>query len=103
MSASLGAPPARRGRRFVQGLVILVGLLILAYPLTVGAAPTIRCRGTVMEPGDVCRKADGSGQQTYEQRRRDQRNAKPVVGAGGLLLAGFGVLLLGSELRRRPA
>ena len=94
--------PVRRGRRLVQLLVILVGLVVLAYPLTLGAAPEIRCRGAAMQPGDTCAKADGSGQQSYEQRLRDQRNARPVIAVGGLLLTGFGVLLLRSELQRRP-
>lgn len=84
-------------------MVILLGLVVLAYPLTAGASPEISCRGTRMGPGDTCAKADGSGQQTYEQRLRDQQNARPVVAVGGLLIAGFGVVLLRAELKRRPA
>lgn len=94
--------PVRRARRFAHLLVVLLGLVVLAYPLTVGADPEISCRGVRMGPGDVCTKSDGSGQQTYEQRRRDHRNARPVIAVGGLLVAGFGVVLLRSELRRRP-
>jgi hypothetical protein len=55
-----------------------------------------------MRPGDTCAKADNSGTQTYEQRARDLRNARPVIGVGGALVAGFGLVLLVGELRRRP-
>jgi hypothetical protein len=92
--------PVRRGVRLAHLLVVLAGLLVLAYPFTVGAAPDVSCRGQVMQPGDSCAKADGSGVQTYEQRARDLRNARPVIGAGGLLVAAFGVILLRGELRR---
>ncbi len=105
MSRPSGVPArrARRARQLAHLVVILLGLMVLAYPLTVGASPQFSCRGTRMGPGDTCAKADGSAQQTYEQRLRDQRNARPVLAVGGLLIAGFGVVLLRSELRRRPA
>ena len=101
MSTPVPSPPPRRRRRFAHLLVVLVGLLALAYPFTAGASPDISCRGAAMGPGDTCVKADGIGRQTYEQRARDQRNARPVIAVGGLLVAGFGVVLLRSEVRRR--
>jgi hypothetical protein len=85
-----------------HALVVLVGLVVLAYPFTLGAAPQVTCRGATMRPGDSCAKADNSGSQTYEQRARDVRNARPVIAVGGALVAGFGGVLLVSELRRRP-
>ena len=99
MTAPAGAP--RRRIWLAHALVVLAGLLVLAYPFTVGASPAVTCRGVPMGPGDACRKADGSGSQTYEQRARDVRNARPVIAAGGALLAGFGTVLLVGELRRR--
>jgi len=94
--------PVRRRRTWVaHALVVLAGLLVLAYPFTVGASPDVTCRGVPMRPGDACPKADGSSSQTYEQRARDLRNARPVIAAGGALVAGFGAVLLAGELRRR--
>jgi hypothetical protein len=84
-----------------HALVVLVGLLVLAYPFTLGASPAVTCRGVPMQAGDTCAKADGSSSQTYEQRARDARNARPVIVGGGLLLTGFGAVLLTGELRRR--
>jgi hypothetical protein len=101
---SAGAAPARRRAALVAHLlVILVGLLVLAYPFTFGASPDVSCRGAVMRPGDTCAKAGDKGSQTYEQRANDARNARPVIAVGGLLVAGFGVVLLRGELRRPRA
>jgi hypothetical protein len=82
-------------RRTVANLVlVVVGFLIMAYPLTVGASAPISCRGVIMQPGDVCPKADGSAVQSYEQRAQARRTAVPVVLVIGLLVAGFGGTLL---------
>ena len=89
-------------RRTVANLIlVLAGLLIMAYPLTVGAGSALTCRGVVMQPGDACAKADGSDSQTYEQRDRARRNAVPVMLTVGLGVAGFGLTLLIMD-RRRP-
>ncbi len=91
-------------RRIAHGVVIVIGLLILAYPLTIGALTHPTCRGAVMQPGDTCPKADNSGVQTYEQRVADRRQAAPVVVVVGLLVTAFGTSLLVTDLRRqRPS
>ena len=82
-------------------VLILVGLLIVLYPLTVGAHPSVSCRGVPMRPGDSCAKVDDAGVQTYEQRARTAEQARPVILVVGLLVTGFGVSLLRSELRPR--
>ncbi len=87
--------------RIAHAAVIVVGLLVLAYPFTLGANPSLTCRGVPLQPGDVCVKADGSGVQTYEVRANAVRNARPVMVGVGVLVAGFGVVLLVSELKRR--
>jgi hypothetical protein len=94
--------PARRRTWLAHVVVVLVGLVVLAYPFTVGAVPHVTCRGAAMQPGDSCAKADNSGTQTYEQRARDQRNARPVIAVAGALVTAFGAVLLAGELRRRP-
>lgn len=86
--------------RVAHALLILAGLLIFAYPLTVGASPTLSCRGVPMGPGDTCSKAANAGVQTYEQRMRTARQAKPVIIGVGLLVAAFGTALLVADLRR---
>ena len=101
MSAPLWRGPRRRAV-VAHAVVVLLGLLVLLYPFTLGASPAVTCRGTTMQPGDVCAKAGDTGTQTYEQRAADVRNARPVIVVGGLLVAGFGVVLLTGELRRRP-
>jgi len=100
VSAAVAGRPRRR-RWLAHALVAVLGLLVLAYPFTVGAAPDVTCRGATMQPGDSCAKADGSGSQTYEQRARDLRNARPVIAVGGGLVAAFGIVLLVGERRRR--
>jgi len=102
------ATPTRRHRRarIAHAVVILVGLLIFLYPLTVGSEPAITCRGVEMQPGGTCSKAESGGIQTYEQRLRTARQARPVILAVGLLVAGFGSWLLVSDVRssrRRPS
>jgi hypothetical protein len=77
----------------------VLGLLIVLYPLTLGASPEISCRGVVMGPGDTCAKAGGEGVQTYEQRVRAAEAAKPVILGVGLLVAGFGTFLLVNAVR----
>jgi hypothetical protein len=101
VSGTVTSPPRRR-TWLAHAVVALVGLVVLAYPFTLGATPHVSCRGVTMRPGDTCAKADNSGTQTYEQRSRDLRNARPVIAVGGALVTGFGVALLVGELRRRP-
>lgn len=101
MSSPVVRGPRRRAV-LAHALVALVGVLVLLYPFTLGASPAVLCRGVEMRPGDVCSKAGGSGTQTYEQRAAAVRQARPVIAVGGLLVAGFGVVLLVGELRRRP-
>ena len=73
------------GRRtVVHGLLVIAGLLIMVYPLTVGVGSSIRCRGVDMRPGSSCVKADGSSAQSYEQRARAKRAATPVLMVVGL-------------------
>ncbi|HYP46770.1 MAG TPA: hypothetical protein VEQ66_16410 [Propionibacteriaceae bacterium] len=91
---------ARRARtRLAHAVLICVGLAILLYPLTVGANPTISCRGVRLQPGQSCAKADSSAAQTYEQRRRTAVAARPVIIGVGLLVAVFGAVLLAGDLR----
>ncbi|HLT61663.1 MAG TPA: hypothetical protein VK020_10750 [Microlunatus sp.] len=81
--------------------VIVVGLLIIAYPFTLGASQTLTCRGEPMVPGSVCRKADGSEAESYADRLAKAAVARPIVVGAGVLLTGFGGYLLITDLRRR--
>lgn len=85
--------------RAAHAIVILVGLLIVLYPLTVGAVPRISCRGVQMHPGDTCSKVADAGAETYEQRVRTANQAKPVLVGVGVLVAGFGTWLLVADVR----
>lgn len=88
--------------RVANLVVIIVGLLIMAYPFTLGAGETLTCRGEPMAPGSTCLKADGSEAESYADRISKAAVARPIViGAGGLL-AIFGGYLLITDLRRRP-
>jgi hypothetical protein len=91
----------RPGRlRFAAQLgVVLAGLLIVAYPYTVGASPGLMCRDQVLRPGQSCPKADGSASQSYESRVAAADAAKPVVIGLGLLVTAFGGYLLWSGSR----
>ena len=86
--------------RIAHVVMIVVGLLTVLYPLTLATAP-ISCRGTTMRPGDVCRKADGSTQQTYAEREATRRGAVPVIIIVGAAVTAFGTSLLLADLRRR--
>ncbi len=83
-------------------MLIVIGLIIVLFPLTVGASPTISCRGAQMHPGDTCAKAQNGGVQTYEQRYRTASQAKPIIVGVGVLVMAFGSYLLVAEVRRRP-
>ena len=101
---AVDAPMNRRVRTRVAHLVLLLaGLAAIAYAVTLGGSPALRCHDAVMTPGSVCMKADGSAGQTYEQRIATRRTAQPVVAGVGLLVAGFGGALLVADLRRRSA
>jgi hypothetical protein len=86
--------------RVAQLVLIIVGMLLFAYPLTVGAASPINCRGVSMGPGDTCAKAGTSATQSYEQRAQARRNAAPVIMVVGVLVMAFGVTLLITGRRR---
>jgi hypothetical protein len=88
------------GRRLAHAILAVAGLLVALYPFTLGADPTPTCRGVALHPGQTCRKADGSAEQTYEQRQRAARSAAPVIVGVGLLVAGFGTALLVGDVRR---
>ena len=88
-------------RRRVAHLVLAIaGLLVALYPFTVGADPSVTCRGVELRPGESCAKADGSSAQTYEARAAAARNAAPVIVGVGLLVAVFGAGLLIADVRR---
>ena len=88
-------------RRRVAHLVLAIaGLLVALYPFTLGADPTVTCRGVELRPGESCAKADGSSAQTYEARAAAARNATPVIVGVGLLVAVFGAGLLIADVRR---
>jgi hypothetical protein len=89
-------------RRLVaQVALIVVGLVIVLYPLTLGADDGLVCRGVAMHPGDVCAKAGGAGVQTYEQRVGASRGSRPIIIGVGVLVIAFGTGLLVTERRRK--
>ncbi|MFT3877222.1 MAG: hypothetical protein QM708_12480 [Propioniciclava sp.] len=89
-----------RGRRKVWAHValIVIGVGALVWALTAGT-PQISCRDATMGPGDICVNAQGTKQQTYEERLAAHRSARPVVGGVGVVLAAFGGVLVAGELR----
>ena len=97
-------------RRLIQAralhlLVLVAGLCALAWAL-LAPMDQIRCHDQVMKAGDVCSYssltgADNGKTQTYEQRAATATSARPVVAVVGVLVAGFGGLLLWSAVRRR--
>ena len=90
------------GGRLAQLMLIMVGLLVFAYPLTVGVASPISCRGVSMGPGDTCAKAGTSATQSYEQRVQARSNAAPVIMVVGVSVVAFGLTLLVTGRRRVP-
>ena len=87
-------------RRLAHLVLAIAGLLVALYPVTLGAHPTVTCRGVELQPGGSCPKADGSSAQSYEARAADARNATPVIVGIGLLVAVFGAGLLIADVRR---
>lgn len=91
----------------INAALLVVGLAAVLWPLTIGANPSVQCRGVEMRPGDVCTKSeiDGSNQgktQTYDQRLATANQAKPVIiGVGAVVMVFAGGLLI-AELRRKP-
>lgn len=81
-------------------MLAVAGLLVAIYPFTLGAHPSVTCRGVELGPGDRCAKADGSSAQSYEARAAAARNATPVIVGVGLLVAVFGGGLLVADVRR---
>lgn len=95
---------AGAGARLAHLLLALAGLAAIVYGFTFAGSTAVSCRGVPMGPGAVCRKADNSAGQTYEQRLATRRAAGPVVVGVGVVVAAFGtVLLVGDRRRRRPS
>lgn len=88
------------GRRLAHLLLAIAGLLVAIYPVTLGANPTVTCRGAELNPGESCAKADGSATQSYEDRAAAAHNAVPVVVGVGMLVAAFGTGLFVADVRR---
>jgi hypothetical protein len=91
--------------RVLHVLVLVAGLGALAWAL-LAPIDQIRCHDQIMKPGDVCsysslNGADNGKTQTYEQRVATAKSARPVVAVVGVLVAGFGGLLLWSAVRRK--
>lgn len=76
-----------------------VGLVGMVWALTVAADPVITCRDVVMHPGDVCANAEGTRTQTWDERYAATQQARPVIGAMGLVVAAFGVVLAVQDVR----
>lgn len=100
--------PRRLAALSAHATAILVGLVLLTWPVTFGANPRIECRGVEMHAGDVCHKAELDGTdrgkvQTYEERLAAKKAANPVIAVVGLAVTGFaGYLLVGDHRRRNP-
>ena len=91
-------------RRLVAHVALIVaGLVLVLYPLTLGADDGLVCRGVPMRPGDACAKAGGVGVQTYEQRAGVSRSSRPIIIGIGVIVIAFGTGLLVTERRRRVA
>lgn len=94
-----GAATTRRWARALHLVIVLAGVCIIGYGAFVLGHGPISCRGTEMEPGQVCRKSDFAGRETertqsYEQRLEASRSARPLVVLVGVAIAGFGTWLL---------
>ena len=90
--------------RVLHVLVLVAGVFAFGWALFAPVA-TIRCHDQVMRPGDVCsyaslNGADNGKTQSYEERLATERSARPVIAVVGLLVAGFGGVLLWSAVRR---
>lgn len=100
--ARSSATPRSAGTRWTRGLhlaIVLAGICIIGYGALMLGHGQVTCRGAVMEPGQVCRKADFAGRpsertQSYEQRLEASRSARPLVVLVGVAIAGFGTWLL---------
>ena len=98
--AAVGSPRSRLRARIAHVVLILAGLALIVWPLTLGAALELNCRGARLQPGQSCAKAGGEGVQTYEQRVASGRSSRPVIMAVGAAVAVFGASLLILDVRR---
>lgn len=80
-------------RRWAHGLVGLAGFAVVLWALVWAASPVITCRDQVMGPGDLCASATNGRTQSYEERVAAAQQARPVMGAVGLLMVGFATAL----------
>jgi hypothetical protein len=92
----------RRLRTASQVALLVAGLLIMLYPVTLGPGTPPTCRQQVMRSGDVCVKADGSESQSFEQRTEAAANTQPVILVVGAAVAAFAGYLLWSGRASSP-
>lgn len=84
---------------WAHAVLILLGLAGVVWALSISAHPVITCREVVMQPGEVCRNAEGTKTQTYEERWNAAQQARPVIGVMGGAAAAFGAALAVGEAR----
>jgi len=80
-------------RQWAHLALAAVGLAAVVWAVLLSANPTIWCRDQVMHAGQVCRNAEGTKVQTYEERFSAEQWSRPVVGVVGAALTGFAVVL----------
>lgn len=93
-------------RRAAHLALVLIGLGVAIWGAATMWNPRVMCFGVEMHPGDVCKTSTfsqvGAGKvQTYEQRVHGSRLSQPLVIGTGVLMVGFGGLLLRQDLRKQ--
>lgn len=93
--------------RVLHVVVLVAGVAAFGWALLAPVAQ-ISCHDQVMRPGDVCsyaslNGADNGKTQSYEQRVATEKSARPVIAVVGVLVAGFGGVLLWSAVRRKDS
>lgn len=90
---------ARPWQRGLHMAISVLGLGIALFGVVWLTTGKVTCRGVEMHPGDMCTKSSFTDltttqTQSYEQRRQAMRQSQPTVIGSGLVIAGFGALML---------
>lgn len=83
----------RGWRQWAHLALAAAGLVAVLWAVALSANPTIWCRDQVMHAGEVCRNAQGTKVQTYEERVSAAQWARPVVGVVGAGVTAFALVL----------
>jgi len=82
---------------------MVAGVILIAGALVLRVTDTPTCRGVALTPDQVCRTADGTEYETYDQSIAKTKTGTAIAATVGVIVIAFGGLLVVGERRRHSS